>query len=93
MQYCSKMIHVKIGEPSYQWDTIGRTIYVLDGLMLTNYKQYDTVVINEAHNYPNLRVFANLCKKANVNCLIGGFLNANTQQVLQIADIFEKCTE
>ena len=87
------MIPVKIGEPSYQWETVGRTLYVLDGLMLTNYKQYTTIVINEAHKYPNLKVFANLCKKENVNCLIGGFLNANTQQVLEIADKFEKCTE
>ena len=88
------MIHVKIGEPSYQWNTYGRTIYVLDGdLMLTNYKQYNTVVINEAHNYPNLKTFASLCKKANVHCLIGGFLNANTMEVLEIADKFEKCVE
>lgn len=88
-----KMIHVKIGEPSYQWETIGRTIYILDELMLTNYKQYDTIVINEAHKYPNLKTFASLCKNANVNLKIGGFLNANTKAVLEIADRFEKCTE
>ena len=88
------MIHVKIGEPSYCWDTMGRTLFVIEGdLMLTNYKQYNTIVINEAHQYPNLKTFATLCKKENVNCLIGGFLNANTQQVLEIADKFEKCTE
>tara|TARA_Y100000992_G_C21260855_1_gene491204 strand:- start:206 stop:508 length:303 start_codon:yes stop_codon:yes gene_type:complete len=88
-----KMIHVKIGEPSYQWETFGRTVYVLDELMLTNYKQYNTVVINEAHKYPNLKSFAQLCKNANVNLKIGGFLNANTMEVLKIADKFEKCTE
>lgn len=88
-----KMIHVKIGEPSYRWDTVGKTIYVLDALMLTNYKQYNTIVVNEAHKYPNLLVFANLCKKANVNLKIGGFLNENTMKVLDIADKFEKCTE
>ena len=88
-----KMIHVKIGEPSYHWDTVGKTLFVLDGLMLVNYKQYDTIVINEAHQYPNLRVFANLCKKANVNLKIGGFLNENTSKVLDIADKFEKCVE
>ena len=87
------MIHVKIGEPSYQWETFGRTVYVLDELMLTNYKQYNTVVINEAHKYPNLKTFAQLCKQANVNLKIGGFLNANTMEVLEIADKFEKCTE
>ena len=88
-----KMIHVKIGEPSYCWDTVGKTLFVLDGLMLTNYKQYDTIVVNEAHKYPNLRVFATLCKKANVNLKIGGFLNKNTTEVLDIADKFEKCIE
>ena len=87
------MIHVKIGEPSYQWNTFGRTVYVLEGLMLTNYKQYNTVVINEAHKYPNLKVFANLCKKANVNLKIGGLLNEHTSEVLKIADTIEKCTE
>ena len=87
------MIHVKIGAPSYQWETFGKTCYVLDCLMLTNYKQYNTIVVNEAHQYPNLKLFANLCKKANVNLKIGGFLNANTMQVLEIADKFEKCTE
>jgi len=87
------MIHVKIGKPSYHWDTAGKTLFVLDGLMLTNYKQYDTIVVNEAHKYPNLHVFANLCKKANVNLKIGGLLNKNTTGVLDIADKFEKCVE
>ena len=87
------MIHVKIGEPSYQWDTVGKTIIVIDGLMLVNYKQCDTIVVNEAHKYPNLRVFANLCKAANKNLKIGGFLNENTMKVLEIADTIEKCTE
>ena len=88
-----QMIHVKIGEPSYTWKTFGRTIYILDNLMLTNYKQYETIVINEAHNYPNLKTFAHLCKSANVNLKIGGLLNKNTSEVLEIADVFEKCTE
>jgi len=61
--------------------------------MLTNYKQYNTVVVNEAHKYPNLKIFATLCKKGNVNCLIGGLLNANTMKVIEIADKFEKCIE
>ena len=87
------MIHVKIGEPSYQWDTVGKTIIVIDGLMLVNYKQYDTIVVNEAHKYRNLRVFANLCKAANKNLKIGGLLNENTSKVLEIADVVEKCTE
>ena len=88
------MIHVKIGEPSYHWDTVGKTLFVIDGeLMLTNYKQYDSIVVNEAHKYPNLRVFANLCKNANINLKIGGFLNENTSKVLEIADRLEKCIE
>ena len=61
--------------------------------MLTNYKQYNTIVINEAHKFPNLKIFASLCKKANVNVKIGGFLNANTSEVLEIADKIEKCIE
>jgi len=87
------MIHVKIGEPSYHFDTVGKTMIVIDGLMLTNYKQYDTIIVNEAHKYPNLRVFANLCKKANVNLKVGGFLNEHTAEVLKIADVVEKSTE
>ena len=84
------MIHVRIGQESYKWETVGRTIYVIDGLMLVNYKQYDTIVVNNAHNYPNLRVFANLCKKANVSLKIGGLLNDNTKKVLEIADVYLK---
>jgi len=92
-QNCFKMIHVKIGEPSYQFETTGRTMIVIDGLMLVNYKQYDTIVVNEAHKFPNLRVFASLAKAANVNLKIGGFLNEHTSKVLEIADVVEKCTE
>lgn len=87
------MIHVKIGEESYKWDTVGRTMIVIDGLMLVNYKQYDTIIVNEAHKYPNLRVFANLCKASNVNLKIGGLLNENTMKVLEIADVVEECAE
>lgn len=87
------MIHAKIGEPSYEFETIGRTMIVIDGLMLVNYKQYDTIIVNEAHKYPNLRVFANLCKAANVNLKIGGLLNENTMKVLEIADVVEECAE
>ena len=87
------MIHVKLGAPSYKWHTVGRTLYILDNLLLTNYKQYNTIVINEAHKFPNLRTFAALCKNANVNLKIGGFLNEHTMKVLEIADAFEKCDE
>jgi len=84
------MIDVRIGREAYQWDTVGRTMIVIDGLMLVNYKQYDTIVVNHAHKYPNLHVFANLCKRANVNLKIGGLLNENTKKVLDIADVYLK---
>ena len=84
------MIHVRVGKESYQWKTLGKTLYVLDDIMLVNYKQYDTIVVNNAHLYPNLKVFAGLCKAANINLKIGGLLNENTETVLEIADMFVK---
>ena len=87
------MIHVRIGKESYKWNTLGRTLYVLDDLMLVNYKQYDTIVVNNAHVYPNLKVFANLCKVANVQLLVGGLLNLNTEALLYISDSFIKSNE
>lgn len=87
------MIHVKVGQESYRWETLGKTIYVLDNVLLTNYKQYNTVVVNNAHEYPNLKAFANLCKKANVNLKIGGLANENTTSLVDIADIYEEALE
>lgn len=87
------MIRVQIGKESYKWDTLGRTLYVLDDLMLVNYKQYDTIVVNDAHKYPNLKTFANLCKGANVQLLVGGLLNKNTAELLDISDSFIKSNE
>ena len=84
------MIHVKVGEPPYCWNPRGKTLQIIDNLMLHPHKGYDTIIINDAHKYPNIALFANLCKKNNTCVLIGGNLNDNTKQLLEIADKFEK---
>ena len=40
-----------------------------------------------------LKVFANLCKVANVQLLVGGLLNLNTEALLYISDSFIKSNE
>ena len=84
------MIHVKVGDGPYVWETRGKTLHIIDNLMLQPHKGYDTIVIHEAHKYPNVSVFAKLCKKYNTCVLIGGLLNENTKNLLEIADKFEK---
>lgn len=83
------MIHVKIGEPPYEWKPRGKTLHIIDHLMLQPHKGYDTIIINEAHQYANISVFAKLSKKYNTCVLIGGLLNENTEKLRDIADHFE----
>tara|TARA_B100001094_G_scaffold271203_1_gene276396 strand:- start:235 stop:492 length:258 start_codon:yes stop_codon:yes gene_type:complete len=84
------MIRVKIGDGPFNWKTRGKTLYIIDHLMLQPHRGYDTIVIDEAHKYPNIGLFAKLCKKYNTCVLISGLLNANTKSLLEIADTFEK---
>lgn len=84
------MIHVKVGKPSFSWQPIGKTLEIIDNLMLQPHKGYNTIIINEAHKYPNICLFAKLCKKENTCVFIGGLLNKNTEPLLGIADTFEK---
>lgn len=84
------MIHVKIGEPPYNWKPNGKTLEVIDNLMLQRHKGYDTIIINDAHKYPNIALFAKLSKRYDTCVLIGGNLNDNTKELLEIADKFEK---
>ena len=84
------MIRVKIGDGPFNWKTRGKTLYIIDQLMLHPHRGYDTIVIDEAHKYPNIGLFAKLCKKHNTCVLISGLLNANTKSLLEIADTFEK---
>ena len=84
------MIHVKVGDGPHVWETQGKTLHIIDNLMLHPHKGYDTIVIHEAHKYPNVGVFAKLCKKYNTCVLIGGLINENTKNLLEIADKFEK---
>ena len=83
------MISVKVGKRSFPWKPAGRTLEIIDNLMLQSHKGYDTIIVNEAHNYPNICLFAKLCKKENTNLLVGGLLNENTEGLLRIADSFE----
>ncbi len=83
------MIHVKVGQPPYNWEPHGKTLQIIDNLMLQPHKGYDTIIINEAEEYPNIALFAKLCKKHNTTVLIGGLLNENTLKLVEIADKFE----
>lgn len=84
-----KMIHVKLGKPPYKWKTYGKTLQIIDNLMLHPHKGYDTIIINEAHKYANISLFAELCKNENTCVLIGGHLNENTRKLIDIADLIE----
>lgn len=82
------MIRVKVGKP--QWKTTGRTVELIDvDPMLVNYKQYDTIIINNGHEQTNLKVFATLCKAANVQLLVGGQVSMALEELRDIADTFE----
>ena len=85
-----KMLHLKLGLPSFAWQTYGKTLEIIDHLMLQGYKGYDTIIVNEAHKYPNIEVFAKLCQKENVLLLVGGLLNEHTEKLIQLADKIEK---
>lgn len=81
------MIHVKIGNP--QWAPMGRTLEIIEvDPMMVNYKQYDTIILNNAHGYQNVKVFAKLCKNANVCILISG-TKESLEELRDIADVFE----
>lgn len=78
------MIHIKQGKP--QWLPIGRTLEIIEvDPMLVNYKQYDTIILNNAHEYENVKVFAKLCKAANVRILISG-TEESLEELRDIAD-------
>ena len=82
------MIHVRIGSP--QWKTTGRAVELIDvDPMFVNYKQYDTIIINNGHEQSNLKVFANLCKAANVQLLVGGQPSIALEELRDIADVYE----
>jgi len=82
------MLHVKVGEP--QWTTMGKTLELIDvDPMLVNYKQYDTIIINDGHTQGNLKVFANLCKDHGVSLLVGGQASVALEELREIADKFE----
>lgn len=84
------MIFVKLGKPSFEWKTMGKTLVITDDLMLHPHKGYDCIIINNAHKYANISLFAKLCKKANTGVCIGGLLNRHTEKLLEIADVFER---
>lgn len=82
------MIHVQVGNP--QWEPRGRTLELIEvDPMLVNYKQYDTIIINNGHEQSNLKVFATLCRAANVQLLVGGQPSIALEELRDIADTFE----
>ena len=82
------MIHVKVGIPHVKSE--GRTLEIIEvDPMLVNYRQYDTIIINDGHEQQNLRPFANLCKAANIRLLVSGQPSIALEELKDIADIYE----
>lgn len=82
------MIHIKVGSPHTK--SQGRTIIVIEAdPMLVNYRQYDTIIINDGHEQQNLKVFAKLCKAANVQLLVSGNPSPALEELRDMADIYE----
>ena len=82
------MIHIKVGTPHIESE--GRTLEIIEvDPMLVNYKQYDTIIINDGHEQQNLRPFAKLCKAANVRLLISGQPCVALEELIDIADVYE----
>ena len=82
------MIHVKVGIPHTK--TAGKTLEIIEvDPMLVNYRQYETIIINDGHEQQNLKVFANLCKAANIRLLVSGNPSAALEELRDIADVYE----
>ena len=82
------MIHVKVGTPHVK--TEGRTLEIIEvDPLLVNYRQYDTIIINDGHEQQNLRPFVNLCKAANIRLLVSGQASAALEELRDIADVYE----
>ena len=82
------MIHVKVGIPHVKSE--GRTLEIIEvDPLLVNYRQYDTIIINDGHEQQNLRPFANLCKAANIRLLVSGQPSMALEELKDIADIYE----
>lgn len=84
------MIRVKLGVPSYNFRHDGYTLETQGDIMLINYKPYNTIIVNKAHEQPNIAVFARLCKRSNIHIKICGLLNKYTEQLLPDVDVFEE---
>lgn len=82
--YLFRMIHLRIGKPSHEFE---RGVEVKDDIMLTNYRQYKSIFVNNAHLHPNIAVFARLCKKSNIMISICGLRNKYTEEIIPDADI------
>ena len=84
------MIHVKVGRESFQWEPVGRTVEIIEAdPMLTNHLQYDTIIVNHAHQQPNIKAFASICKKDDVRVVIGGLHCDLLEELVDIADVYE----
>ena len=89
------MIRVKVGVSFYEWsktDICGLYVCNLTGknIMLCNLSKFDGYIVNNAHEYANIKLFAKLCKEKNKLALLCGKINSFTKSLLEIADTFEK---
>ncbi len=89
------MIRVKVNTSHYVWNQnvmLGHCLHVSrrSNILLYNIYNYDTIIVNHAHNEPNISVFAALCKQKGKQILISGLVNQYTKDLIDIADEYEK---
>ena len=89
------MIRVKINTQEYEWDKkylLGNCLFAdrHSNILLYNIYKYDTVIVNFAHEEPNICVFAALCKEKEKQVLVAGLMNDFTRNLLDMADEIEK---
>ena len=90
------MICVKVGKPSHDWSDYFaaapgmRTVELKKDIMLQQIYNQDAFIINNAHNHPNICLFAKLCKEKDKVVFICGNINSYTKDLLDIADSYEK---
>ena len=83
------MIHVRINKP--HTETVGKTLEIIEAnLMQVDYENYDTIIINNAHTYSDLKKFATLCIDSKVNLFLSGKLTTVLSDLEDIAYIYEE---
>ena len=83
------MIHVRVDNP--HTESVGKTLEVLEAdLMQVDYENYDTIIINNGHEFENLENFATLFLNSDINLFISGNLCTQISNLKDIADVYEE---